>query len=136
MDQPRVDIIKNVLYSDSLYFLHFRKNFCILILQKILISFMTIFLLLFIFFFRKISTLVMMILVLFVFFSSERLWYLSQTFFESFSLFFFDNSYLSFLYIENKLKRKKSSIFFICFKKLTLSYEYFFYSCSMLVFLH
>ena len=136
MDQPRVDIIKNVLYSDSLYFLHFRKNFCILILQKILISFMTIFLLLFIFFIRKISTLVMMILVLFVFFSSERLWYLSQTFFESFSLFFFDNSYLSFLYIENKLKRKKSSIFFICFKKLTLSYEYFFYSCSMLVFLH
>ena len=26
MDQPRVDIIKNVLYSDSLYFLHFRKK--------------------------------------------------------------------------------------------------------------
>ena len=132
MDQPRVDIIKNVLYSDSLYFLHFRKNFCILILQKILISFMTIFLLLFVFFFRKISISVMMILALFVFFSSERLWYLSQTFFESFSFL----SYLSFLYIENKLKRKKLSIFFICFKKLTLSYEYFFYSCSMLVFLH
>ena len=32
MDQPRVDIIKNVLYSASLYFLHFRKHFSILIL--------------------------------------------------------------------------------------------------------
>ena len=26
MDQPRADIIKNVLYSDSLYFLHSREK--------------------------------------------------------------------------------------------------------------
>ena len=30
MDQPRIDIMKNVLYSDSLYFLHSRKkNLCL-----------------------------------------------------------------------------------------------------------
>ena len=40
MEQSRVDIIKNVLYSVSLYFLRFRKCFSILIFQKIPISFM------------------------------------------------------------------------------------------------
>ena len=38
MDQPRVDIIKNVLHSDSLYFFPSRKSFSILIQQIFLYS--------------------------------------------------------------------------------------------------
>ena len=52
---------------------------------------------------------------------SEIFWYLSRASFWSFS-FFFDNSYMSLLYIEKKFKEIFYQ-FFICFKKLTLSYE-------------
>ena len=84
MDQPKVDIIKNVLYSDSLYFLHSRKcffythpledsyivhdnigAFCLFLLQKDFGTF-------------------------------------HKHFFKAF-LCCFDNSYLSFLYIGKKL---------------------------------
>ena len=57
MDQPRADMVKRKLYSDSHYFLHSRKFFNIPTLQKILISFTTILTFLFFFFFRKISML-------------------------------------------------------------------------------
>ena len=40
-----------------------------------------------------------------VFFSSERFWYLSKAFLESFSLFF-ESSYLSFLYIDRKIIKR------------------------------
>ena len=55
LSQGRAYIIKNVLYSASIYFLRSRKMFSIIILQKILISFTNILMFLFFFFFREIS---------------------------------------------------------------------------------
>ena len=88
IDQPRLDKIKNVLYSGGLYFLHSRKKFSILILYNIFLyrsqpywhfSFSSSE--------RYIS--LTSILTLLSFSSSERFWYFSRASFWSFSLFFF-----------------------------------------------
>ena len=71
MDQTRADTIKNLLYLDSLYFLHSRE-FSILILQKILVSFTTILMLILFFFFRKISRSLMSIFGAFCFFLLQK----------------------------------------------------------------
>ena len=68
MDQPRADIIKDVFYSASLYFLHSKKKCSILILYKISISFTIVLMLFFFFFFSKNSISHSSILALFVFF--------------------------------------------------------------------
>ena len=79
MDQPRADIIKNVLYSNSLYFLHSRKKISVLIL----------------FFFSFSSE---------RFLYRSRAYWHSLSFSSSERFHVFDNNYLTFLYIEKKFK--------------------------------
>ena len=97
---PELFIICYIVISSLLFF------------RKMFITFTIILMLFFFFFFSK-------ILISFsgIFYSSERLWNLSRASFRSFSLFF-DNIYLSFLYVEKEIHQK----YFIVWK-LTLLYE-------------
>ena len=112
MDQPGVDVIKNVLYSASLYFLHSRKTFSILIFQKILISFSTILTLFFLFFFRKISISLTSILVLFVFFFFKKILVPFTCFFLELFFVFLITVIQHFLYIEKKII--KNTFLYFC----------------------
>ena len=113
MDHPRADIIKDILYSDSLYSLHSGKILFITILQKILISFPTILTLLFFFFFREISIALTSILLLFVFLHQKDFGTFHEPFFESFSLFFY--------------QIKKSKKYFISFFIFNFLHQKFLY---------
>ena len=110
--------LKNALYSNSLYFLHHRKTFFILILQKIFLSFTTMLAFFFFFFFRKVSISLTSILTLFVFFLLQKDFNIFHVLLLEAFLCVFDNIYLPFLYIEKIL----FYTLFICFKNLTLPY--------------
>ena len=111
MDQPRADIIKNVLYSDGLYFLHSGNNFSILILWKILLL-----LRFFFFYFRKISISLTRILGLFPFFFFRKILVPFTCFFLKLFFVFFIIVICHF-YIQKKDLKNYFISFFICFKK-------------------
>ena len=98
MDQPKADITKSVLYSDSLYFLHSRKKYYAHPLKdfysfhdRVEASFL--FLLQEDFYISD-----KYIRIFYLFSSSKGFWDLSRAFFETFSLLF-DNILLKILYI-------------------------------------
>ena len=123
MDQPRADIIKNVLYSASLYFLHSRKKISIVALYKIFISFT-------------------IILTLFFLFSLQKDFYIAQEHIGAFCLFllqkdfgtfhkpflkaflrFHDNISVNTLMYREKIYKKIFHQFFYMLLKITLPYE-------------
>ena len=88
---------KNILYSASLYFLHFRKKFSILILQKILSLLTTILMLLLFFFFKEIFISLTSILVFLVLFFSIKILI-------SFTCFFSKLFFVIFVYSKKKIR--------------------------------
>ena len=107
MDQPRIDIIKNVLYSDSLFSCILEKKLFILILQKILISFTTVLTLLFFLLLQKDFYIAQEHIGAFCLFLLQKDFGTFRVLFFELFFNFFNNSYLSFLYTGKKL------IFFI-----------------------
>ena len=106
MDQPKVNIIRNVLYSNSLYFLHSRKCFfCTHPLEDpyIINSHIDAF---FLFLLQQDFYIVHKHICTFcLFIFPKNFGAFHELLFETF-LCFFENNYLPFLYIEKKKLQK------------------------------